>query len=172
MICSGELATWAGMLLEDTGDEVTPTGSVVSWLRNNLYKLNLSINTQYGLNESGCIEPDMDQVSSGLYSEMYICNWLKKKSHLALNGFQYDWSRIGGDEQGSITKVTKNDASKNYSNLANDCSANLNKLIQWVLGVYVAQVAYSDRCSTTDATLLPPPNCYSSYNRFFRGGCC
>lgn len=173
-ICSGELTIWASQILEDLGDTTTPTGSVVSWLQNHLYEINGATRSQYYLNESGCIEPNMDAFGSGIYTQMYICSWLRKQALKAMGGMSYDWVRIEGNEQGSITKVSKNDVSKNYTGLAKDCKELVEELTNWYNGPYAGQVLYSQRCSTTDAGLKPPPDCCSRGNIFLRKihGCC
>lgn len=174
-ICSGELTIWASQILDDLADTTTSTGSVVSWLQTNLYQVNGALGTQYYLNESGCIEPNMDPMGSGIYTQMYNCHWLRKKAIQNLGAAGYDWTRFQGEEQGSITKVSRNETSKTYRILAEDCKKIVDELTDWYKGVYVGQVLYSQRCSTTDATLKDIPECCGRGNVFLRriyGNCC
>jgi len=167
MLCSGEQIVWASLILESLGDTTTPTGSVVSWLKNNLGQLNLRLEEEFVLS-GDCIEPEMSQNVSGIYTEMYYCYYYNRQATKNLGASAYDWTEIAGDEQGTIRKVSKNEVAKTYRLLAKDCNENLDKLTDWYLEtkgpILPTQVLYGARYGGSNFGLLPPPNCYSHNN--------
>jgi hypothetical protein len=169
MLCSGEQTIWAGLILESLDDVVTPTGSVVTWLRSNLGALNLRLQTEFAISGSGyCIVPEMDQNVSGIYTEMYYCAYYNKMANKNLGASGYDWTEIQGDEQGTIRKVSKNEIAKSFRALAKDCRENLDKLTQWygenTSPIVPTQILYGERFGGASFDLLPPPDCISACN--------
>lgn len=167
-LCEQEQSGWASRLLESLDDSITPTGSVVVWLRNNLGSLNLRLNSEFAL--SGlCIEPAMSTNVSGIYSEMYFCHYFSKSANKLLGSAQWDWTEIRGDEQGSIRRVSKNEISKTYRLLAKDCQENLARLTEWFNGLngsLPTQILYGERFGGSNFDLLPPPSNYYSECNF------
>lgn len=167
MLCSGEQTVWAGLILESLGDEITPTGSVATWLKSNLGILNLRLEEAFYLS-GDCILPEMNQNISGIYTEMYYCFYYNKLANKNLGAAAYDWTEIAGDEQGTIRKVSKNEVAKTYRLLSKDCREGLDTLTNWFKGTKEAglptQVLYGDRFGGSNFGLLPPPSCYSQCN--------
>lgn len=167
MLCSGEQTTWASLILESLGDTTTPTGSVVSWLKNNLGQLNLRLGEGFALS-GDCIEPEMSQNVSGIYTEMYYCYYYNKQAVKNLGAAAYDWTEIVGDEQGTIRRVSKNEVAKTYRLLSKDCKENLDKLTSWYAEtmnpVSPLQVLYGERFGGSNFDLLPPPEWISNCN--------
>jgi len=166
MLCSGEQVAWATRILESLDDTTTPTGSVVTWLKSNLGNLNLRINGEFYLS-GDCIEPEMSANVSGLYSEMYVCNWLNKQASKHLGAAAYSFVEIVGEEQGAIKKHNKTEISKTFRLLAKDCKENLDQLTEWFNGqnaIHSYQITFSERFGGSNFDLLPPPEFYSDYN--------
>lgn len=169
MLCSGEQTTWAGLILESLDDTTTSTGSVVTWLRNNLGALNLRLQTEFVISGSGyCIEPEMSQIVSGIYVEAYYCYYYNKMANKNLGAAAYDWTEIAGEEQGTIRRVSKNEVSKTYRLLAKDCRERLDELTKWygenISPITPSQVLYGSRAGGSNFDLLPPPYCISTNN--------
>lgn len=167
MLCSGELNNWAGLILDSLDDSTTPTGSVVTWLKNNLGSLNLRLQETFSLS-GDCIFPDMSQNISGIYTEMFYCYYFNKQANKNLGASSYDWTEIMGEDQGTIRKVSKNEIAKTYRGLAKDCRDNLDKLSNWYIEnrnpVVPTQVLLGQRFGGSNYDLMPPPNLISFCN--------
>jgi hypothetical protein len=167
MLCSGELTNWAGLILESLDDSITPTGSVVTWLKSNLGYLNLRLGEEFVLS-GDCIVPDMSQNVSGIYTESYYCYYYNKQANKNLGASAYDWTEIVGDEQGTIRRVSKNEVAKTFRLLSKDCKENLEILTRWYADnkspILPTQVLYGSRYGGSNFDLIPPPDCVSSCN--------
>jgi hypothetical protein len=106
---------------------VVPRSYIEAWLESNLGQLNALINTSY----SG-IGAELDLESSAIYKEMYMANYYKKQSRNALRGLvgNSNGSDILSlkDGNSSVTFTNKNEVSKVYKSLAQDCEAKVDKL--------------------------------------------
>lgn len=167
MASPSELSGWAGRLLESLDETVISTGRVVSWFQNNLYHINSALSTGFYLND-GSILPEMTTNESGIYEQMYICDYYTKKGNAALGAFAYDWTEIKGEDQGTIRRVSKNEVAKTYQQYSKDCKTDLKQLIKWYeerTQVLLGQVLYRDRGQMADEGLmdysLPPTHMYS-----------
>jgi hypothetical protein len=109
----------------DTG--IMPRSYIQAWLETNLGQLNGLINTSY----SG-IDASLDLESAAIYKEMYMANFYKKQSRNALKGLvgNSNGSDILSlkDGNSSVTFTNKNEVSKVYRSLAQDCEAKIDKL--------------------------------------------
>lgn len=149
---------WAGNIIANV-DTGLSTGSVVLWLQNSLYKLNLAINTNFYLDTGNYIAPDtMTAVQSGIYGEMYYCDYLAKKSSQAVAYNDYDWSEIEGEKQGRIRRTSKNEHSKNLRLQADKCREDIKAIIDGYFnnysnGILVGQVLYNDRGNVSESGL-------------------
>lgn len=109
----------------DTG--VVPRSYIEAWLGANLGLLNTRINTSYsGVNAA------LDQESQAIYKEMYMANYYRKQSRNALKGLVgntngYDILSLR-DGNSSVTFTNKNEVSKVYKSLADDCETKIDKL--------------------------------------------
>lgn len=173
MTCPPSLSGWAGRIIDGLGDTTVSTGSVVSWLQYNLPKLNLSIGTDFTLTSSGCIDPDMSMNISGIYEEIYYCDYLRKRAGQLLGGTSFqDIVEFKGEEQGSVRWVSSKDRSKEARGLAQDCKTSLNELINWydelgASGNYAYQILYNLRDDPAGYGLkdfTPPGSYYHDYN--------
>lgn len=172
--CPEQLSGWAGNILDSLSETTVTTGSVVLWLQTHLGVLNAKLNTAFDLNESGCITGDMAQSQSGIYNEMFICDYYSKQAAKNLGASAYDWTVIEGEDQGSIKKVSKNEIAKTYRGLSTDCISNVNDLVKWYNSQYnkalPLQVLYNDRYDTSATALIcssPPAGLYSRDNYVF-----
>ncbi len=170
MISPSQLSGWAGRILEGLGDTVTSTGSTVSWLQHNLYKLNLAIDSSFYLSGE-YIDPDMSGNQSGIYEEIYYCDYLRKRASQLLGGTSFqDVIEFKGEEQGTVRFSSFSERAKAYRTLAADCTTNLNELIDWyteISGQYAYQVLYNLRDDPAGYGLKqysPPESYYSRYN--------
>lgn len=166
MLCTGEQTIWAGQILESLDDTTTPTGYVVSWLQNNLYRLNLALNTEFSLSGS-CIIPEMSSAISGIYTEQFYCFYFTKQSNKLLGANSFQWIEIIGEDQGKIRRASPVDVSKTYITLAKDCKENLKKLTEWYNGnqaTLCSQILYGERFGGSNFDLLPPPEFYCENN--------
>lgn len=181
MTCNAELSGWAGNILDSLGETGIATGSVVTWLKNNLGALNIAIEQAFWVSGvSGCIQPNMGQAESGIYTEMYMCHYFKKKASQMLGAMSYDqgtWLEIEGVEQGRIKRVSKNEVAKMYRQMYMDCKENIDKLVFWYKDhtndISPLQITYNQRINVADSGLrcphekYPPANTYSTRNFIF-----
>lgn len=168
MTSFSDLSGWAGRILENLSDTGTPTGRVVTWMTSNLYKLNIVLDTGYSVSGE-YIVPEFTTNVSGMYEEMYYCDYWNKKANEMLGAASYDWVEMEGADQGRIRKVSRNDTAKTYMSLAKDCRERLTSLISWYMGnqypITPDQVLFNDRIGGAEWGLLFPPSCdYSSHN--------
>ena len=168
MASPSQLSGWAGRILESLDETGISTGRVVTWLQNNLYRVNNALSTGF-YTEGGYILPDMTMNESGIYEQMYVCDYYSKKANLALGAFAYDWTEIRGEDQGSIRRVSKNEVAKSYQAQAKECKVDLKELINWYQEqdqTLVAQLLYSDRGQFADGGLMdycqPPTHLYNN----------
>lgn len=150
--------------LSETGISVSRG---VSWLQNNLFRINLALETGF-YSLTGYIYPDMTPNESGLYEQMYICDYYSKKANSALGAFAYDWTEIQGDKQGSIRRVSRNEIAKTYLQFAKDCKVNLAELIDWMKtndAILLGQITLGFRDDVAQQDLMqycPPSELYSN----------
>lgn len=170
MLCAQEISGWATKLLESLDDTTTPTGIVSSWLYSNLGALNLRLEEEFYVSGE-CIEPPMSMVVSGIYSEIFYCQYWVKMANKNLAASAWDWVEIAGDREGVIRKVSKNEVAKTYRGLANDCRSSLDELSDWYLQnknpIIPTQTLMSSRFGGSNFDLLPPPQCYCPHNFIF-----
>ena len=135
MTCLPQLSGWAYDILTSVGETGMATGQVVTWLKNNLGKLNIALESAYyvsGDTGSGCLRPNLGQAESGIYTEMYLCHYFTRKASENLGAMAYDsWVEIEGDNQGRIRRTSRNEIAKSYMSLAKECKSNPNELIKW-----------------------------------------
>jgi hypothetical protein len=109
----------------DTG--AVPRSYIQAWLESNLGLLNTRINTSY----SG-ISAELDLESSAIYKEMYMSHYYRKQSRNALRGLvgNSDGADVLSirDGNSSVSFVNKNEVSKVYKSLADDCDSKVEKL--------------------------------------------
>lgn len=163
-----DLSGWAGRILENLSETGISTGRVVLWMETNLYRLNMPFGTSYAISGE-YIEPEFTQNISGVYEEMYYCEYLNKKANSFLGAAGYDWVEIEGEEQGRYKKVSRNDTAKTYLALAKDCRERLSALITWYIQndtpLEADQVLFNERIGGSEYGLLFPPNdCFNGSN--------
>lgn len=149
MISSLNLSGWADYIIDDMSLSGKVVNSqVVSWLENNVSRLNLLIETNYYVSgDPSQILPEMDRVDMDVYQKMYECNYLTKSAKEAAMGAIYSFIEIKGDEQGSIKKASMVEVSKNLQALRDNCIKELNELISKREGGFLpSQIISSTSC--------------------------
>ncbi len=108
---------------------------------------------------------------SGIYEEIYYCDYLRKKSSQLLGGTSFqDIVAFDGDEQGSVKFSSFSERAKTYRLLAKDCLTGLGSLIEWYTQAsgasYAYQVLYNLRDSPNSYGLkqVPPDSHYHPCN--------
>ncbi len=142
---------WAGQLLEAVGDTSTRNESVAIWLRSNLGILNSYLATEFTISGENHIAPEFNSIQSGIYNEMYICSWLKKKARTTLGLMEVDWTEMEGEDQGKIKKVSYAEKSKTYQAMSKDCEVNFKELVKTYKGGSFAtpqQITFNGRSSS------------------------
>lgn len=132
MASSTNLSGWAGDIINSMELSGVTTGSIVSWLQNNVGSLNLSLREEYALT-SGQILPEMSINAMAIYTQMYECYYLAKEGRRAAQLGYDDWVEIQGEDQGKIRKVSKSELSKNFLSLSKECQENLKNLTNWYI---------------------------------------
>jgi len=142
---------WANTLLENLEDTTTSKSWATNWLRSNLGILNSRIHTNFTVNESGYITPALNDIQTGLYNELFICSWLRKKSITVLGTMEYDWTSMEGADQGKVTRVSHMARAATYQKLAQECNKNYIELVKTYNGGEFAtprQITFNHRHST------------------------
>jgi hypothetical protein len=142
---------WAAELLESVGDSSSSISSVVQWLRTNLGELNARLSTSFTLSEDNNIEPALNDIQAGIYNELFICFWLKKKARTTLGAMEYDWVEMQGEDQGSIKRVSHTAKAAAYQSMAKDCDSSIKELVKVYRGGNFArprQLTFNNRRST------------------------
>ena len=150
-ISQEQQADWATDLLDSVGDIVTSQSSVINWLRSNLGELNSRLSTQFIISGSGNISPELNDIQSGIYNELYICYWLRKKARTTLGSMDFDWVEMQGESQGSVKKVSATQKAAAYQSMAKDCDEHMKDLIRTYRGGNFArprQITFNNRHST------------------------
>lgn len=149
MTCAPELSGWAGRILEylpETG--FASTGSIVSYLKFNLSKLNNAIYTDFILSGE-CIVPDMNQAQSGIYQQMYFCDYLAKRAIQSIGAAAYEWIEIEGHDQGRMRRTAQTTVAQSFRLEANSCKAELQSQIdnynEGQFTTIAGMVVYQDR---------------------------
>lgn len=175
MISSSDLSGWVQRIHESWGQTGIPTSRGVSWMQVNLSKLNVTLGTGFYIS-GDYIVPDMSFNVSGIYEEMYYCDFLNKKASENLGAASYDWTEISGEDQGTIRRVSKNEVAKTYNQMSKECKERLSKLVEWYMSLSTSyagayQVLYNDRGTVADFGLMPfdapPTDYYSDNNTIF-----
>jgi hypothetical protein len=163
MSTRSQLSGWASGINDGIGDTGLGVARTTTWLTNNVSKLNLTLGTSYyydnSLNE---LLPDtMTLVQSGIYEEMFYCDYLNKKVNENLGAAAYEWVEIQGEDQGTIRRASRTESSKVYLAMSKDCKMGLNELISWYFDatnpMTPYQVLYNERYSNNEQGLLYPP---------------
>lgn len=144
-------ADWASELLESVGDSSTSNCSVTNWLKSNLGVLNSYISTDFTLSEEGDIVPEPNDIQRGVYNELFICHWLRKKARMTLGGMDFDWTEMEGEDQGKVKRVSNLQKASVYQSMAKDCDAHIKDIIKTYRGGDFArprQITYNDRFSS------------------------
>lgn len=149
-ITTEQQSDWADALLSGVSDTSTSNSSVVNWLQGNLGVLNAHLSTSFALVESGYISPGMNDIQSGIYNELFICSWLRKKAINVLGTMEYDWTTMEGKDQGRISRVSHTQKATTYQSMAKDCDVQIKDLIKTYRGGDFArprQITFNNRFS-------------------------
>lgn len=179
MLGIDELTDWAERIIDSLGDTGIPPASIVNWFQGNLYKINSAIGSEFCLSgelDETYITPDMTQIQSGIYEEMYYCDFLKRKAITCMGAAGYtDWIEMEGEKQGKIRLVSRNERAKTFQSLSKDQCANVDKLVDQYLravlkGRNAFQVLYNERGNAAYDGVVDfnSSTYFSIYNTIFR----
>ncbi len=147
MNCTYSFSQFINSVYNDLGNPASyPTSRLSGWFldSSNAGKLNNLIGTQISgvcfQNSSGTItgyglmpDPSSDQYS--IYKMIFDCEYFKSEARTAATSSMMvgnDWTNLTEGDS-SITKINKNEISKNLRGLAQDCKAELDKAIKMYL---------------------------------------
>lgn len=156
-LCQPELSGWAGRIYDNLPDQSNnSTGKIVGYFQNNLYKLNSLIYTDFYLDASGCINPDLTPMQSGIYESLYYCNWLKFQAAQNLGAAAFSFVEIESHDQGRLRKASRTTIADSYRQEAKICDESLQDLIDFYNGSSspaVGMVLYD--CRGRNSPMLP-----------------
>ena len=147
MNCQDYLTQLVTNVYVDLGQpEDYPPVRITSWFvdDSNLGKLNNLIGTNFsgicykdnnGIITGYGITPEPNNYQLSIYKMIFDCDYLKNQSrNLAKSSatFGNDWTNLREGDS-SITKINKNEISKNFRGLAQDCKAELDKAVKMYL---------------------------------------
>ena len=115
----------------DTG--IATVANVSGWLYENLGQVNTYLYTDFsGANASGTYGA-MDIEAQNVLKELYLSNYYNKQARNALRGIVD--SNVSGDNvlslrdgESSVTFINRNEVSKVYKSMANDCMEKITQL--------------------------------------------
>jgi hypothetical protein len=125
-------------------------GTIDYWIENSIGNLNTNLGENHGI-VSGQIVPPLNIAESGIMTQMYKVRYYNKVASDNLGASAYDWSELSeGDSR--IRRVSKNEISKTYLQLAKDEQISLKESILF----YRTNAA-------TPTSILPRVNSYYRY---------
>lgn len=173
---SCDLSEWSSRIYQSVNSMesgTTSSGQILTWLQYNTHKLNAAFTTTYTL-LSGCIEPTISSNLSGVYEEMYYCDYYNRRSIQTLGIAAFDLVETEIQDQTRQRFVSRNERAKTYRSITKDCTERLNQLIKWTednesTGPLMGQVLFSDRNNMVfgDNMTCPPYNYWSPNNTVF-----
>ena len=112
----------------DSDTEIATVANVSGWLFENLGQVNTYLYTEF----SGA-DADLDIEAQNVAKELYLCSYYNKQARNALRGIVN--SSTSGDNvlslrdgESAVTFVNRNEVSKVYKGLADDCMENVVRL--------------------------------------------
>jgi hypothetical protein len=125
-------------------------GTIDYWINNSIGNLNTYLGENHNI-VSGEITPGLNIAESGIMSQMYQVRYYKTQASNHLGASAYDWSELSeGDSK--IRRVSKNEVSKTFIQLAKDGKEALDRSIQ----LYRTNAAMP-------TTILPRVNSFYQY---------
>jgi len=117
----------------DSNTGIATVANVSGWLYENLGQVNTYLYTDFsGANASGTYG-EMDIEAQSVLKELYLSNYYNKQARNALRGIVD--SNVSGDNvlslkdgESSVTFINRNEVSKVYKSMANDCMEKITRL--------------------------------------------
>ena len=115
----------------DTG--IVTVSNVSGWLYENLGQVNTYLYTDFSGYEASGTDGTMDIEAQNIFKELYLSNYYNREARNALRGIVS--SAVSGDNvlslkdgESAVTFVNRNEVSKVYRGLANDCMGKVTRL--------------------------------------------
>ena len=115
----------------DTG--IVTVSNVSGWLYENLGQVNTYLYTDFSGAEASGTHGTMDIEAQNIFKELYLSNYYNREARNALRGIVS--SAVSGDNvlslkdgESAVTFVNRNEVSKVYRGLANDCMGKVTQL--------------------------------------------
>jgi len=115
----------------DTG--IATVSNVSGWLYENLGQVNTYLYTDFSGEAASGTYGDMDIEAQNILKELYLSNYYNKQARNALRGIVD--SNVSGDNilslrdgESSVTFINRNEVSKVYKSMANDCMEKITQL--------------------------------------------
>ena len=115
----------------DTG--IVTVSNVSGWLYENLGQVNTYLYTDFSGDEASGTHGTMDIEAQNIFKELYLSNYYNREARNALRGIVS--SAVSGDNvlslkdgESAVTFVNRNEVSKVYRGLANDCMGKVTQL--------------------------------------------
>jgi hypothetical protein len=125
-------------------------GTINYWIENSIGNLNTYLGTSHNV-VSGDIVPGLNIEESGIMNQMYKVRYYNKVASENLGASAYDWSEVR-EADSVVRRVSKNEISKTYLQLAKDEKISLDETIRF----YRTNAA-------TPTTILPRVNSFYQY---------
>jgi len=117
----------------DSDTSITTVANASGWLFENLGQVNTYLYTDFSGSEASGTYGIMDIEAQSVLKELYMCNYYNKEARNALRGITT--STASGDNvlslrdgESAVTFVNRNEVSKVYRGLANDCMDRIKQL--------------------------------------------
>src|SRR5882724_2276370 len=111
----------------ETPDDIS-IPNIIFWLQSNLNQLNVLIGTQYTLDVSEWVIPDLGESESAILKYLYLVYYYNRLIKSNLQAGAFDWSEISeGDSH--IRRVSRNEIAKTYIQLKNALENRLHQLV-------------------------------------------
>lgn len=125
------VSTIATEIYEELGSPSdTSIPVIASWLRNNLGKINILIDTEYVVNESDLeINPAIEDKEKDIYKEIYFIKYYDRMIAQALRGASSQNLQSISDESSSVKWTNKSEIARQYMQMKSQSEKNLTSLI-------------------------------------------
>lgn len=125
------LTSISGEIYDELDDPTDITSaSILSWLQENIGKLNNALTTTYQV-VGGDTDSPLGDIESSIYKMMYMVRYYNRQLMANLGAAAYDSAIIELTEGNrNVRKVSKNEIAKIWRMLKNDTQAELDAMIQ------------------------------------------
>ena len=108
----------------------TTTSAIAFWLKANIGKLNILLDSSFSINSSNQILGGFSDLEKSIFKKIYNISYYERLFRNALGAASVDSVVSVTDDGSTVVKINKNEIAKNYSQLKLQETAELDNLIK------------------------------------------